>query len=291
MRRLRIDHETEYAFRSAVTLLPHRMLLRPRSGHNLRITSSTLEISPTPSLRWQRDALDNSVAIATFTDKAVALRVVSSVLIEHYEVTPLDFLVDTYAVMFPFEYPAREALVLAPFRAPLWPADARAVEGWLASLGVRAGGLETFVLLDRMNRAIHRDFRYQAREEAGVQSPARTLALGSGSCRDFAALLMEGCRLLGLASRFVSGYLDTPPAVLASGRLDNGATHAWCEAYLPGPGWKGFDPTIGEVTGASHIPVAVAHHPEDVPPIAGSFFGSRDEKPVMTVTVRVRSVP
>lgn len=284
MQRLRIEHTTEYTFGTAVTLQPHRLMLRPRSGHNLRIASSVLQIVPAARLSWQRDALDNSVAIATFSSLTMSLQIASSVVIEHYESTPLDFTVDEHAVTYPFEYQALEVRVLAPFRIPSWPNDARAVESWLDGLGLRAGRIETFVLLDRMNRAVSRDFRYQAREEAGVQSPAQTLVLGTGSCRDFAALVMEGCRVLGLASRFVSGYLHVPD----SSPLD-GATHAWCEAYLPGPGWKGFDPTTGEVTGVSHIPVAFAHHPEDVPPVAGSFVGSK-QRPIMRVMVQVRSV-
>jgi transglutaminase-like putative cysteine protease len=284
MKHLRIDHTTEYAFDTAVSLLPHRILVRPRGGHNLRIASSTLEISPAATVHWQRDALDNSVAVAAFSPSLVmSLRIVSSVVIEQYEGTPLDFTVEQYAVTYPFEYQAREARVLAPFRVATWPSDTVAVEQWLARLGLRNGPIETFVLLDRLNRALHGTFRYQAREEAGVQSPSRTLALGTGSCRDFAALFNESCRALGLASRFVSGYLHAPGLL-----PQHGATHAWCEAYLPGAGWKGFDPTSGELTGSNHIPVAVAHHPEDVPPIAGAFVGSQ-QKPLMRVTVHVRS--
>jgi transglutaminase-like putative cysteine protease len=283
MQHLRIDHTTEYAFDTAVRLLPHRILVRPRGGHNLRIASSALVIEPAATLSWQRDALDNSVAVATFSQLTMALRIVSSVTIEQYESAPLDFSVDEHAVHHPFDYLAGEARVLAPFRMATWPGDAAAVEAWLGRLGLRGGPIETFVLLDRLNRAIHGELRYQAREEAGVQSPAQTLALGSGSCRDFAALLNESCRALGLASRFVSGYLHAP------GLLPQyGATHAWSEIYLPGPGWKGFDPTAGEFTGSSHIPVAVAHHPEDVPPVAGAFMGSH-QKPRMQVTVDVRA--
>jgi len=284
MKRLRIDHETEYGFDTAVALLPHRILVRPRGSHNLRIASSTLEISPEATLHWHRDALDNSVAVATFSPSPVmSLRIMSSVVIEQYERAPLDFSVEQYAVTHPFDYQASEARVLEPFRVASWPGDAADVERWLVQLGLRTGPIETFVLLDRMNRAIHDSFRYQAREEAGVQSPSRTLELGTGSCRDFAALFHESCRALGLASRFVSGYLHAP-GLLAQ----HGATHAWCETYLPGAGWKGFDPTSGELSGANHIPVAVAHHPQDVPPIAGSFVGSK-QQPVMRVTVHVRS--
>jgi transglutaminase-like putative cysteine protease len=285
MKRLRIDHFTEYRFSAPVKLLPHRMLLRPRENHAVRIASSALEISPVPSIRWQRDALDNSVAEASFADNAAQLRIASSVLIEHYEESPLDFMVEDYAVTYPFHYAAADEPVLAPFRAPTWPHERQAMESWLVGLGFRLGPIETFVLLDRMNRQIHDDFRYEAREEPGVQSPAQTLARGVGSCRDFAALFMEGCRRLGLASRFASGYLNAPGTSIASG-----ATHAWAEVYLPGPGWKGFDPTCGQLTGADHIAVAVAHHPEKVPPVAGSFLGTADQRPTMLVTVRVQAL-
>ena len=282
MQRLRIEHLTEYRFSVPITLEAHRMLLRPRAGHDVHIVSSQLDIHPAPSIRWHSDALNNSVAVATFSEPSALLRIQSLVVIEHYQEAPLDFVVEQNAVTYPFPYSDNDAILLWPFRGPVWPADGPAVERWLTSLGVRSGPIETFVLLDRMNKAIHDAFRYGVREDPGVQSPGLTLSLEAGSCRDFAALFMDACRHLGLASRFVSGYLHVP-----DGGLD-GATHAWTEVYVPGAGWTGFDPTTGEVTGASHIAVAVAHHPEHVPPVSGSFLGNADEHPVLHVSVRVR---
>jgi len=286
MQRLRIDHLTEYRFNAPLTLLPHRVMLRPRENHNVRIASSKLEIVPVANIRWQRDTLDNSVALLSFAAKSDCLRIESSVVIEHFEDAPLDFVVDDYALLHPFAYLDSDAVALAPFCVLTWAHDRPVLENWLAALGFRCGPIETFVLLDRMNRAIHERFRYEAREEPGVQSPAETLGRAAGSCRDFAALFMEGCRQLGLASRFVSGYLhaDLNPEA-------GGATHAWAEVYLPGPGWKGFDPTAGELAGTKHIAVAVAHHPEHVPPVAGSFLGSANDRPRMAVSVRVQSLP
>ena len=118
--------------------------------------------------------------------------------------------------------------------------------------------------------------------EPGVQPPGQTLMHNSGSCRDFAALFIEACRHLGLASRFVSGYLYTWGTDGASA-----STHAWAEVYLPGAGWKGFDPTSGEVTGNRHIAVAVARHPEAIPPVAGSYLGPPGQPPMLSVAVQV----
>jgi transglutaminase-like putative cysteine protease len=285
VRRLQIDHLTEYRFGAEVTLLPHRMLLRPRESHGLHIASSMLEISPAHRIRWQRDAFDNSVAVASFTAPTTSLRVASQVVIEHYDEEPLDFLVEEYAAVHPFTYRAEEGADLAPLLSMAWPEDRALVDRWLRGLSLGSRKVETFVLLDQLNRAICRDFRYQAREEPGVQSPAQTLSRGSGSCRDFAALLLDACRHLGLASRFVSGYHTSYASEAGSG-----STHAWAEVYLPGPGWKGFDPTAGVVTGSEHIEVAVARHPETVPPIAGSYIGPTEPRPTMHVSVRVFSV-
>ena len=285
MRRLAITHQTEYRFASTVRLLPHRLLLRPRESHSLRITSSLLQIEPAHSIRWHRDPLDNSVAVVAFAQPSSRLRVLSEVVIEDFEDAPLDFLVEDYAVTWPFEYAPDEQPDLAPFRRCVYEHDRFRIGDWLAGLGLAAGPIETFVLLDAINRAIASGFHYRMREEPGVQSPAQTLAWRSGSCRDFAALFSEACRHLGLASRFVSGYLHAPAT-----EAGNGATHAWAEVYLPGPGWKGFDPTIGELADDRHIPVAVARHPQAVPPVAGSYVGPAYERPGLYVSVRVSAV-
>ena len=285
LRTLQIEHITEYEFGLNVTLLPHRLLLRPRENHGLRIASSTLAIVPAPTLRWQRDAFDNSVALVSFTTPSSSLRFVSQVIIEHYDEAPLDFIVDDYAAFHPFSYRPEDALVLAPLRTMAWPNDGATITAWLQRLGLGSGRLETFALLDQLNRAIHRDFCYQAREEPGVQSSALTLTRATGSCRDFAALFVDTVRHLGIAARFVSGYHTS-----YANEPGAGATHAWAEVYLPGPGWKGFDPTAGVVTGSEHIAVAVARHAETVPPVAGSYLGPAEPRPRLSVSVKVTSV-
>ncbi|MDB4974285.1 MAG: cysteine protease [Myxococcaceae bacterium] len=286
VRRLQIDHRTEYRFPGYVTLLPHRLLVRPRESHSVRILSSLLSISPGHTVRWQRDALDNSVALVSFSEIATVLSITSQVVIEHFDDAPLDFVVDQDATIYPFAYSPEDVARLAPMRAMAWYQDYEVVARYLDDLALLGSrGLQTFTVLDTFNRAIARDFRYQAREERGVQSPGQTLAMRSGSCRDLAALFLDGCRLLGLASRFISGYHtsyanDTSP----------GSTHAWAEVYIPGPGWTGFDPTAGLVTGNEHIAVAVARHPETVPPVAGSYLGPATPAPILTVTVRVQAI-
>jgi transglutaminase-like putative cysteine protease len=268
MQRYRIVHRTYYNFSAPVTLGPHSMLLRPRENHELRIESLSLDISPQPELRWHRDVEDNSVAIATFGAPAQQLAIKSDVIICQYLENPLDFLVADYAISYPFAYQPDDLVMLAPYMTRAGQVADDKLSSWIDSLWKQGEAIQTYSLLRRLNEAINRTFTYQVREEPGVQSAARTLSSGTGSCRDFALLLMSAARSLGLAARFVSGYLHVPQIT------GPGATHAWAEVYLPGAGWKGFDPTAGTMVGTDHIPVAVARLAESVPPVAGSFTGA-----------------
>ncbi|MGY6274829.1 transglutaminase family protein [Methylomonas sp. MgM2] len=282
MHRLRIRHVTEYIFSSVVTLKQHQLLLRPREGHDVRIESSRLDISPAYNIKWYRDVFDNSLAIVKFLEATNRLRIASDVVIQHYEDSPVNFSVEEYALNYPFIYKESERIDLAAFQKPLFMQDQAAVMSWLGRIGLRTRSMETLSLQSKLNQAIHTQFRYQMREEAGVQSPEQTLQLGSGSCRDYATLFIEACRHLGLASRFVSGYLHAPAT-----EVGNASTHAWAEVYLPGMGWQGFDPTIGEITGNRHIAVAVARNPETIPPVSGHFVGPEATMPSMLVNVQV----
>ncbi len=284
MQRLKITHLTEYQFGGVVTLQPHKLLVRPREGHDVHIESSKLEISPAHSVKWHRDVFDNSVAVVRFNEPADRLTIASEVVIAHYEIDPLDFLVEEYAVHYPFHYLVDERADLHPYQQPAYPNCRKAVAEWVKGLGFGNGPVETYVLLDLMNRAIATGFEYTVREEEGVQRPTDTLASRRGSCRDYAALFVDACRYLGLAARFVSGYSHG-----SATEAGNASTHAWVEVYLPGPGWKGFDPTSGELTGNRHIPVAVARHPETVPPVSGAFVGE-PQLPALIVNVQVTAL-
>lgn len=268
MLRYKILHRTYYNFSSAVTLEPHALRLRPRENHELRIESSILKITPPATLRWHRDVEDNSVAIATFDTPANQLSIESEVIIQQYNLAPLDFLVADYAVDYPFAYRPADRIVLSPYMKTAEHGGGGSLAKWVANLFQPGERIQTYTLLERLNIHVCQALTYQMREEPGVQTAAETLSRGTGSCRDYACLFMEVARHLGLASRFVSGYLHG-----AQSSAGFGATHAWAEVFLPGAGWKGFDPTLGDVAGTNHIAAGVARLPELVSPITGSFVG------------------
>ena len=268
MRRLKILHRTYYNFRGLVQLQPHRLLLRPREGPRLHIESSKLDIEPAAQLRWVRDAYDNSVAMASFSSPTSHLAIISECVVQQFDEMPLDFLVADSAVHYPFTYDADTAEILRPYIRQLTGGANAALEDWVRRYWQPGEAVQTYALLARLCTAISQSLTYQVREEPGVQSTLETLTRGIGSCRDFANLFMDAAQSLGLAARFVSGYLDAP---YDDGR--SGSTHAWVEVYLPGAGWKGFDPTSGEIAGSRHIAVAVARLPDMVSPVAGAFLG------------------
>lgn len=278
MQRYKILHRTYYNYSSDVILGPHTLLLRPREDYELRIESFTLKIIPEATLLWHRDVEGNSVAIANFTLSANQLIIESEVIIQQYNESPLNFMVADYALRYPFAYQGDDNVLLSPYKALPDPETLAAVSKWIGNFWQPTEKIQTYTLLQRIAEVIFKTLSYRVREEPGVQSACQTLACGTGSCRDFALLFMQAVRSLGLASRFVSGYLYAP--LMAS---EIGSTHAWAEVYLPGAGWKGFDPTIGKIAGSDHIAVAVARLPESVPPIAGSFAGTADS----TLTVGV----
>ena len=268
MQRYKILHRTFYNFSGDVSLGPHYLRLRPREDYDLHIESSSLTITPPATLLWHRDVEGNSVATATFAVPANQLAIESEVILQQFNEAPLDFLVADYAVAYPFTYQPDDRIMLAPYMAFPEQKTRTQLTKWIERFWQSEEQIQTYTLLQRLGTHIHQTLSYRIREEPGVQTAGQTLENGTGSCRDFALLFMEAARCLGLASRFVSGYLHAPPSA-----TDYGATHAWAEVYLPGAGWKGFDPTVGAMAGIDHIPVAVARLPESVPPIEGSFVG------------------
>jgi transglutaminase-like putative cysteine protease len=283
MQRIKIDHTTTYSYHTRVELGEHVLHLRPREGHDIRIESSGLQISPAFNIRWQRDVYGNSVAHVWFSEPADKLKIESSLTVEQYEPVVVERLPLTEeAERFPFIYPTLERIDLIPCQTATFSEHSDLLGDWVAATYQDGNEIGTMDLLSALNDRIAKEVSYLVRDEPGVQPPDITLSHGAGSCRDMATLFIEACRHLGLASRFVSGYLVSSATV-----ADIATTHAWSEVYLPGAGWRGFDSTSGQLVGADHIAVAVHRHPQAIPPVSGSFYGPIEPSPKMAVKVEV----
>lgn len=282
MKRIRIQHTTEYHYKEPVTFGPHRALLRPREGHDVHIESGRLEIEPKSTVRWLRDLDSNSLAIITPLQPSKTLRIFSDVLVDLYEDSLVECHIEPNARSFPFQYSANEMLGLVPYRLPSYPQDGQKLRHWLRNLYTPGDTIETFDLLTKLNAQIFHTLRYTRREDPGVQSPAQTIQLGGGSCRDYAVLMMEAARHWGFGAQFVTGYIQM-------GEGQHGATHAWTEIYIPGAGWQGYDPTNNKLAGDEHISVAVAPSHADASPLSGFWDGPADAFDRMEVSVQVVS--
>lgn len=268
---LSIRHETRYTYPESVQLSPHRILLYPREHPQLRVLDFQLRIDPEARLHWMADAFENHIAVAWFGTLADSIRIDASIRVSLERRNPFDFIIEPCAERYPFTYDPRERRALGPSMEIGSPADCARVLPWIHEQFPRLPE-KTLDVLTSLNRRIHETFTYHHREEPGIQSPDRTIELGSGSCRDFARLFIEGCRQLGFAARFASGYLHDPPAGPGHvGDVAKGSLHAWAEVYIPGVGWKGFDPANGILANAAFIPCAVAPEPELASPIQGTF--------------------
>jgi transglutaminase-like putative cysteine protease len=284
---LSVNHVTVYRYRQPVSFGEHRMMFRPRDGHDQRVLESRLTIEPEPvSLRWVHDVFDNCVTLAEFGARARELRFESTVRLQHVVSAAPEFQIEDYARTYPFSYSADEMPDLLRSIERRSADPQRLVDKWVRQFIPTDGMAGTNELLAAMTAAIHKGFTYVAREESGIQSPAETLKLGSGSCRDFAFLMMEAVRALGLAARFVSGYLYSP-ARDGVRNVGGGSTHAWMQAYLPGAGWVEFDPTNGIVGNRDLVRVAVARDPRQAVPLSGSWTGFPSDSLGMTVAVHV----
>ncbi len=290
MPRVRVTHETEYRYLEPVGLLPHRLMLRPRDSHDLRLLETKLLVSPpASSTRWAHDVFGNSVCYLSFAPerRVERLSVISSLDLHHYP-TRADLPLDPQAETFPFSYTSAEVPDLARSIERHFPDPDRMVDAWARRFLATNGPTGTMEMLTAITRAIKAEFRYQGRQAEGTNDPLVTLASRMGACRDFAVFMMEAARSLGLAARFVSGYLYDERLVASDEPvIGGGATHAWVEIYLPGAGWVEFDPTNGWVAGRNLIRVSVARTPQQAVPISGSFLGPPGSFGSMTVNVEV----
>ncbi len=283
---LTVQHVTTYSYRRVVGFGPHRMLFRPRDSADQRLLSWDLSITPRPTLlRSVPDAFGNVGTVAHFAGRARELRFESRLVVDHTVIRPEAEHLAPHARIWPFTYDQDDAADLARVRERHYPDPDHAVDAWARGF-LGHGGTGTLDLLVDMTREIRRGFTYSARYEEGVQEPARTLALRNGTCRDYAVLMMEAVRSLGMAARFVSGYVYSPGAD-GNPHVGGGSTHAWVEVFLPGCGWTEFDPTNGIVGSRDLIRVASVRDWRQAVPLAGTWTGFPADSIGMTVTVKV----
>ncbi|HEU4907270.1 MAG TPA: transglutaminase family protein, partial [Propionibacteriaceae bacterium] len=275
--KIALEHRTTYRFDRPIAIGPHVIRLRPAPYSRTPIEAYSLTISPADHfINWQQDPFGNYLARAVFTSKARELEITVGLVADLRAINPFDFFIEDYAESCPFRYPEDLAADLKPYLEI--PAAARSadVDSWMTANAPPADGQPTIQFLGALNSAVHRDVAYSVRMEHGVQTPEQTLTRHIGSCRDSAWLLVTALRHCGLAARFVSGYLvqlapDEPSLDGPSGPTEDFTDlHAWAEAYIPGAGWIGLDPTSALFAGEGHIPLAATPQPASAAAIAGS---------------------
>ena len=286
---LSVKHVTTYRYQQPVAFGEHRMMLRPRDDNDQKVLQSGLEISPKPrKLAWGKDKFGNYVATAHFADRSDELRFVSTVCLEHTPNGFQEFDIEDYARTYPFRYTAEDWSRLRRFILPLLLQPE--LRRWSDQFFSKDGSANLHALLVNMTRTIRRTFRHLTCHEKGIQEPIRTIAVGSGSCRDLAVLMMAALRSRGIVARFVSGYVHLAER---DGEIDRpitgGNTHAWVQVYVPGPGWVDFDPSAGVVGSHNLIRVAAVQHPRDAIPLQGTWYGCASDHLAMQVAVRVKA--
>ncbi len=283
MSRLHIEHRTTYEYTAPVKFGMHRMVLRPREGHRTTVVHHQITLSPAGTLTWMTDVHGNHVAYAEIPEPAARLEILNDIivdLVDDQEPLPPDRL--SQATL-PLTYLQTEERLVAAYCHPVWEEEMEETAAWVAAQPDAGQPRTAFETAQWLITMVNRQIRYRRREERGTQSPATTLRLGTGSCRDMATLAMEAARAAGLPARFVSGYLDS--SIAAAG---HGSTHAWLEFYFPDGGWRGFDATSGRATGPWHIPTGVSSHPRGVMPISGTFDGRTGQSLGMKVELTIR---
>lgn len=286
---LTIHHTTEYRYAYPVAFGEHRIMLRPRESHDQRVLADELTIDPVPmSLRWIHDVFGNSVAIATFDTRARSLSFTSRATVEQNPAEDFALTADDAAYFYPFLYDAEEIPDLMEFIRPQYGDPEGELSRWARSFLDAESPTPTFNILSAMTHGIRAAFTYRKRYAHGTQHPLDTLQTKSGTCRDYALLMIEALRRLGIAARFVSGYLFVH-GDRAHGYVGGGSTHAWVQVYLPSAGWIEFDPTNGIVGNRDLIRVAVAREPRQAIPLHGTYLGPADAFVGMSVNINVVS--
>lgn len=284
---LQVRHSTIYRYRRTVAIGAHRLMLRPRDSHDLRLISADLTCAPPATLTWSHDVFGNSLTHSTFSEPADTLSITSRIVVEQCAPQWPVFAIAAFALHYPFTYSPDERTDLGALLIPHYPDPEGRLKAW-AQAFVLGDRTDTLSLLKDLNTGLSGWISYRARDDERTQAPLETLARGWGTCRDFAVLFVEAARMLGFGARIISGYLYNPNATLA-GMQGAGSTHAWAEIYLPGAGWITFDPTNRALGSANLIRIAVARTIEQTSPVSGSFGGAADDFIGLDVAVSVTS--
>src|SRR3954454_5569816 len=288
---LSVTHTTTYRYACPVIFGEHRMMMRPRDSHDLRLLKTALVLHPAGRVRWFHDVFGNSVAVARFKEPASELRVVSMFEAEHYPLPESSVEIEYYARQYPFSYDVSEVPDISHTAKRHYPDPNHLVDRFARRFVEETPGRDTLGILAALTKAIKAELVYNRRDEMGTQDPVSTLTSGTGTCRDYALLMMEAARSLGLAARFVSGYLYDDSKIRGGPDtlIGGGVTHAWAEIYLPGAGWVPFDPTNGIISDRNLIRVAVTRDPSQAVPLKGSFTGKPGDFLGMEVSVEIRA--
>lgn len=284
-----IVHTTVYRYRVPVSFGEHRVMFRPHDSHDQRVLATDLAVSPDGIVRMIQDPHSNSIALVQPLHSATELRIVCSFTIEHAPGNTLAAPLPPAAKFMPFAYPPQDRLDLEHYLRPYHDDPDGKLIAWAHQFLSGGAPTDTLELLAHMNRHIGQTLLYAPRDEEGTQSPVETLKRGGGSCRDYALLMIEAVRRLGVAARFVSGYLYD--ASLDSGgeaMTGSGVTHAWLQVYLPGAGWLTYDPTNNLIGASQLIRVGVVRDPAFAAPVSGSWYGEASAYLGMSATVQVR---
>ena len=286
-----IEHTTTYSYANPVTFGKHRAMFLPRPGARGRLVSWSAKTSIPSTIRWTSDALANNVTEWEFSDSGKELTFSFQFRGIHFGVSGVEkFDLEPRAETVPMQYTPDEWTDLAVYIRPHADDSDGSVAAWAKSF-VADNRDRTSDVLQRMLDTFRNTFTHNAREVEGTQSPEETLRTRSGTCRDYAWLMIETLRRLGFAARFVSGYLyDAALDRGQTGMVGSGATHAWLQVFLPGAGWMHYDPTNRLNAGFDLIPVAIARHPGQAVPLAGSWFGKSQDYLGMSVNVAVRKL-
>jgi transglutaminase-like putative cysteine protease len=286
---LDVRHTTLYRYRRPVRLGDHRLMVRPRDSHDLRLIRTNLTFSPAASVRWIHDVFGNSIAIASFAERAAELRIESRLQLETYVAERPRSEIAPEAAIYPFVYSPDDRIDLGRMLERHYRDPSDRLGAWARAF-VRDDRTDTQALLADLNAGVKSWISYQSRETEGTQTPVETLDRRWGSCRDLAVLFIEAARCLGFGARVVTGYLYNPSSDSGdTAAIGAGTTHAWADIYLPGVGWIAYDPTNGTINGGNLIRVVVTRDISQAVPVGGSFVGARGDYLGMTVDVAVTS--